>query len=309
MSHSRFTRMPRPLMAAAVVSFCAVAHAGPAETIFSAENALYGAGYDIGTADGWIDTTLRSAIREYQSSHGGLQATGNLDPQTLAALGIAAKGSDTVTGNTVANREAAMSALGISEQRYGSPSAPRTVAAAPEPEVQPEPEPVEEIEDPVPATTLAMDDSEAFQAEPELTEPAPTETAKTEPVVEPQAIAKATQEGPAETPATEQAPEQDANLTTDEVPQTAEPEPQKAQASETAPVDVAAAEEPAVIEEPVASEEPAVTLDVSSDATEETSTDVSFQASDEQNTSVDPKAQSSGGFFSSLFDFLFGWLI
>lgn len=38
MSHSRFTRMPG-FLAALTVSFCAVAQADPADTIFAAENA------------------------------------------------------------------------------------------------------------------------------------------------------------------------------------------------------------------------------------------------------------------------------
>ncbi len=120
MSHSRFARAPGFAALAVSVSFCAVAaQAGPVETIYSAENALYGAGYDIGKADGWMDNTLRSAIRQYQSGHDELQATGNLDPQTLSALGITLGSNSTVSGNDVADRTAAMAALGLSEERFG----------------------------------------------------------------------------------------------------------------------------------------------------------------------------------------------
>ena len=294
MSHSRFTRMPG-FLAALTVSFCAVAQADPADTIFAAENALYGAGYDIGKADGWMDDTLRSAIRKYQSGQEGLQATGDLDPQTLSALGIAVKDGDAVTGNSARSREGAMAEAGISKQRFGSPSAKQPVAVAPEPEVQREPAPVsieaptlEEEAAPVPDAILATDDNPVIQPEPE----------------------------------TAQASMQ--------APQTAE-EP------ESKPVAVAAAEEPSIVEETSTVEklstvdaEPSVALNVPSEATEETSTDVDYQLPEEPTASDNPEiseslqatrsssdntsksttvAKSSGGFFSSLFDFLFGWLI
>ena len=294
MSHSRFTRMP-DFLAALTVSFCAVAQADPADTIFAAENALYGAGYDIGKADGWMDDTLRSAIRKYQSGQEGLQATGDLDPQTLSALGIAVKDGDSVTGNTARSREGAMADAGISKQRFGSTSATQPVAVAPEPEVQREPAPVsaeaptlEEEAAPVPDAILATDDNPVIQSEPETAQ------------------------------------------TSMQAPQTAE-EP------ESKPVAVAAAEEPSIVEETSTVEKlstvdaaPSVALDVPSEATEETSTDVDYQLPQETTTSGDPEiseslqatrsssdntsesttiAKSSGGFFSSLFDFLFGWLI
>lgn len=48
MSQSRFTRAPGITAAAVLASFCAVsAQAGPVQTIFAAENALYGAGHEI----------------------------------------------------------------------------------------------------------------------------------------------------------------------------------------------------------------------------------------------------------------------
>lgn len=294
MSHSRFTRMPG-FLAALTVSFCAVAQADPADTIFAAENALYGAGYDIGKADGWMDDPLRSAIRKYQSGQEGLQATGDLDPQTLSALGIAVKDGDAVTGNTARSREGAMAEAGISKQRFGSPSATQPVAVAPEPEVKPEPAPVsieaptlEEEAAPVPDAILATDDNPVIQPEPE----------------------------------TAQASMQ--------APKTAE-EP------ESKPVAVAAAEEPSIVEETSTVEKlstvdaaPSVALNVPSEATEETSTDVDYQLPEEPTASDNPEiseslqatrsssdntsesttvAKSSGGFFSSLFDFLFGWLI
>ena len=294
MSHSRFTRMPS-FLAALTVSFCAVAQADPADTIFAAENALYGAGYDIGKADGWMDDTLRSAIRKYQSGREGLQATGDLDPQTLSALGIAVKDGDSVTGNTARSREGAMADAGISKQRFGSPSAKQPIAAAPEPEVKPEPVPVsteaptlEEESAPAPETIVATNDKPVIQPETELA-------------------------------------------------QDSKPKPQIAEEPETEPVAVAAVEEPSIVEETSTVEElstvdaePSVALNVPSEATEETSTDVDYQLPEEPTASGNPEisessqatsstsdntsesttvAKSSGGFFSSLFDFLFGWLI
>lgn len=294
MSHSRFTRMPG-FLAALTVSFCAVAQADPADTIFAAENALYGAGYDIGKADGWMDDTLRSAIRKYQSGREGLQATGDLDPQTLSALGIAVKDGDAVTGNSARSREGAMADAGISKQRFGSPSAKQPVAAAPEPEVKPEPAPVsteaptlEEESAPAPETIVATNDKPVIQPETELA-------------------------------------------------QDSKPKPQIAEEPETEPVAVAAVEEPSIVEETSTVEElstvdaePSVALNVPSEATEETSTDVDYQLPEEPTASGNPEisessqatsstsdntsesttvAKSSGGFFSSLFDFLFGWLI
>jgi len=306
MSHSRFTRMPG-FLAALTVSFCAVAQADPADTIFAAENALYGAGYDIGKADGWMDDTLRSAIRKYQSGQEGLQATGDLDPQTLSALGIAVKDGDSVTGNTARSREEAMAEAGISKQRFGSPSAKQPVAVAPEPEVQREPVPVsteaptlEEEAAPVPDAILATDDNPVIQSEPETA-------------------------------------------------QTSMQAPQIVKEPESKPVAIAAVEEPSAMEKPQTIDEPSiieetstveklstvdaapsVALDVPSEATEETSTDVDYQLPEEPTASDNPEiseslqatrsssdntsksttvAKSSGGFFSSLFDFLFGWLI
>ncbi len=152
MSHSRFTRTPGLAAIAVSASLsAATAQAGPVEIIYSAENALYGAGYDIGKADGWMDDTLRSAIRRYQSRTDELKATGNLDPQTLSALGIAHGDTGTISDNAVPNRNAAMAALELGEQRFGSGSSTsRPVAAAPKPEVRPQPEPEPEAEPALP---------------------------------------------------------------------------------------------------------------------------------------------------------------
>ena len=253
MSHSRFTRMPG-FLAALTVSFCAVAQADPADTIFAAENALYGAGYDIGKADGWMDDTLRSAIRKYQSGREGLQATGDLDPQTLSALGIAVKDGDAVTGNSARSREGAMADAGISKQRFGSPSAKQPIAAAPEPEVKPEPVPVsteastlEEESAPAPETIVATNDKPVIQPETELAQDSkPKPQIAEEPETEPVAVAAVEEPSIVEETST---------------------------VEELSTVDA----------------EPSVALNVPSEATEETSTDVDYQLPEEPTASGNPE--------------------
>lgn len=274
MSQSRFTRAPGITAAAVLASFCAVsAQAGPVQTIFAAENALYGAGHEIGKADGWMDDTLRSAIRRYQSGKEELQATGNLDPQTLSALGISSEGNNTIGDNAVPNRRAAMAALGLSDEVFGAGSVNRPVAAAPDPEPKPQPEP-------------------EAQPEPEV---AIQEEAETEPAAPPPAEPEVV---PTEEPTAE--PELAVQIP-DPVPESnpeAEPEPVVTEAEketivEVSTVEVSTVEEPSEAEfqlpdEPTAAGNPEVS---------------------ETSDVPEPAAQSSGGFFSSLFDFLFGWLI
>ncbi|MFE8069452.1 peptidoglycan-binding domain-containing protein [Marinobacteraceae bacterium S3BR75-40.1] len=71
-----------------VLSGAALAQQTPNNTVLAAENALYGAGYDIGTADGQMDSQLRAAVKSFQSKQSGLSATGELDDDTLYALGV-----------------------------------------------------------------------------------------------------------------------------------------------------------------------------------------------------------------------------
>ncbi len=87
------------------------AQAGQTEqVIFSAENALYGAGYDIGRADGWFDNDLRSAVRAYQKAN-ALAVSGKLDNPTLSALGVKAGSVQTVSGNALSSRAQSLKAL------------------------------------------------------------------------------------------------------------------------------------------------------------------------------------------------------
>ncbi|MDL0433484.1 peptidoglycan-binding protein [Marinobacter sp. TBZ242] len=284
MSHSRSTRTPAVLAATIAASFCAVAQAGPVETIYSAENALYGAGYEIGKADGWMDNTLRSAIRQYQSGNDELQATGNLDPQTLSALGISPEDNSTISDNAVLDRQAAMAALGMSEERFGSGSASRRIAAAPKPEPKPEPEPEpERVVQPDPEPEVQPEPEIAVQEKPE---PEPVASAPAEPEVVPPREPTAEPELASQTtePVAESIPEPELTV--------AEPETKAAPEAETM-VEVSAVEESSeadvqLPDEPTAAGNPEIS-----------------EAPDES----EPLVQSSGGFFSSVFDFLFGWLI
>lgn len=112
--------------------------AGNASVIYAAENALYGAGFNIGQADGWMDSTLRSAIRQFQSRHGDLSANGTLDAATLQALGIAYAPAMAISENHVGSPKAARLAL---ELPTASVTATRTQPASkaePIPERAPE---------------------------------------------------------------------------------------------------------------------------------------------------------------------------
>ncbi|MFN2360640.1 MAG: peptidoglycan-binding protein [Marinobacter sp.] len=285
MSHTRFTGTQGFIAIAMAVSFCAVAQAGPERTIFSAENALYGAGFDVGKADGWMDNALRSAIREYQSGHADLEMTGNLDSQTLSALGIAAADNGTIGGNAVSDRNAAMAAIGLEPERSESPSSTRSVATksgpAPEPEQEVEPEPA-------PVAQPETDTSELAETIKEKT--------SREPTPEPEVAAPSE---PAESPAV-------AEVTA----QQAEPQPEP----EVSDVAVVEKEKPAMQEEPAVEEETrsgpteSVALDEPSEPARvvRTSSDNTNETSTANNGTTH---QSSGGFFSSIFDFLFGWLI
>ncbi|MGB1950676.1 MAG: peptidoglycan-binding protein, partial [Marinobacter sp.] len=170
MQRSRFYRIRRMNIPAALV--CAAAYwtpaaiaSGPLETIFSAENALYGAGYDIGRADGWIDDTLRRAIRQYQTDTGELTVSGNLDAPTLDALGIRARSPRVIAGNVVSRQDQALAALNLQSPESSRPAARPVARSEPAPERAPEPAP---------------------QSTPELApEPAPEPVATTQPTPAP----------------------------------------------------------------------------------------------------------------------------
>src|ERR1044071_999900 len=57
------------------------------ETVKQAQEKLTAAGKDAGPADGKLGPKTQAAVKEFQQSK-GLQASGKLDQQTLAALGV-----------------------------------------------------------------------------------------------------------------------------------------------------------------------------------------------------------------------------
>ncbi|MDY6797985.1 MAG: peptidoglycan-binding protein [Pseudomonadota bacterium] len=287
---------PKFALALAATLTTAAVYAKPVDVIYSAEHALYGAGYDIGIADGWMDDKLRSAIRLYQSNHDDLQPTGNLDINTLFALGIVSENGAPVTGNRLPNRQAALSALGISASNLpsgGLPTravatipedAPRTgtePASTPEPESQPEPVagPDSQPEDPVAAG------EDRRQAQP----PAMTESIVSE----------------VREPATPSEPDVSAETVT----APAQPQPEampagKADIAQSAPEETAT---------PSTFFTNAPPDDAKPESPAEGSGKSRFGASDQQapqaeSTGESGQNTSSGGFFSWLFDFFFGWM-
>ncbi|WP_166267533.1 peptidoglycan-binding domain-containing protein [Marinobacter caseinilyticus] len=292
---------------AVAVSLTTNVYAASVNTIFAAENSLYGRGYDIGQADGWLDGDLRAAIKRFQSGTKGLKATSNLDPDTLKALGIAYEGA-TVSDNALATPNAALNALGLTPS-HGYSAVPATIwASAPEPKPRPKPEPAPQAlasAKPEPAHSTVIAKPEPRNA----TGTAPKPDRK--PTVTRSAPAR-----PAQPPAAE--------------PQPAPPvmdTPVVAAASsdtgsaEPAPVPEAKPTKP--FSDPVATEvakeqsAPATTLSVEAPTTHETSpalAPASAPEADVAKTGVnEQKPQKTGArggdFFSSLFDFLFGWIV
>lgn len=297
-------------MALIALPLCTVAQASPVETVYSAENALYGAGYDIGVADGWIDEPLRNAISNYQSHRRGLKPTGRLDAATLSALGVGLKRDNAISGNEVSNRIAALAALGLEENLL--PASAEAADASPEP-VQAEP--VSEPE-PVHSAVIAEEPAEARKT------PVVAETMDIEPEAQPVNSKKAGPESEASSSESHAALTQSPLIA---VADPAEPVEARSEPASTESVTVADAErrEPtteATVEEPSgdpveAQPEPEMVVDRSADndfeipeeptAAGKPSPDTAETAGMVQtNHSV-----SSRGFFGSLFDFLFGWLI
>ncbi|WP_286715400.1 peptidoglycan-binding domain-containing protein [Marinobacter sp. tcs-11] len=276
------------------IAICGWAQANsPVHTVFAAENALYGSGYDIGTADGWIDDKLRTAVRQYQSDRPELSASGNLDSATLKSLGVAAAPALTIQSNSVASRSAARDQLGLAAK---VPSPARSVAAiAP----KPKPEPAPKVQEPEPETV-----------EPEVvdtTEPRENQVA---------AVEMAEQSLPAENPEPnpdENTPEQHVMELSSSVsesyqtPVTADQEPAEVVEVVTGdneeliaqlPTEPTAAgpDEPLVVEE---EPEPVIVDAPVANASKPVAN---------QEAKAEPRPQSSGGFFSWLFDFFFGWI-
>lgn len=333
MDHKRSVGGRNTIMTVALLSLSAVSQAAPVDTIFAAENSLYGRGYDIGRADGWMDAVLRRAISRFQSRTRGLSATGNLDPATLKALSVDADGG-TISGNALASQQAAIAALDLTT----NPAVPKadspagiTAAAAVQAVAEAEPKPAPTPE-PAPAKTGT-------------TTPAPVVVAKTP---EPTATPVPT---PASTPASAPKPAIDPQPTVTMAPAMAEPDLavlKEQPEPETARVDATTqtvSKAPAKhVVTPTHTETNVVQASASSDSRgDDQNTTVAREptapadavgntSSQDQATkpvaeangtpakpateTVDTKSEQSGqeatgsrgGFFSWLFDLLFGWI-
>ena len=255
--------------------------AEPEKVIFAAENALYGAGHDIGRADGWIDEQLRNAIRAYQDKN-GLQTNGNLDAATLEALGVAKTSSATIAANSVGSRKASMAKLGLSLPEP-APDSPAVARAEPKPEPEPEPEPAPQ---PVATPTRTPSEQVAQTPSPDIkTQDKQVATADTSKQPEVMIEEKAPSEPQAPTP---------------------DPTPEPVVAEVTTPE---VNEEP----DPVLAQLP--TEPTSAGYAEQEATDTrKAQPIEEETTASTPTAaekpqSTGGGFFSKLFDFFFGWLV
>lgn len=283
------------------------------EVIFAAENALYGAGYDIGKADGWMDSPLRSAIRQYQYDTRGLEVSGELDSATLWALGTRERPDTPVSGNSLASRQAALAKLELpapapEATRSDPPRHSLSATASPAIEVaeptqapsEPEPE-VEPVQ--VAAITLPPEierpqvDTRQPDKTPEPSTPAPP------PASEPKAHADASDEPSAPVATTRVSPAQSDSKEPME-PLPVEPEVATAE-PDSSGSDLKAGTTIAVAPETVPEQSPAPV-----EASPEMSEPVASSPSPEPPVPVQTVTpRSSGGFFSALFDFLFGWLV
>lgn len=260
------------------VAGSALAEANSVNVIYASENALYGAGYDIGRADGWMDETLRRAVRDYQTRAGNLSVTGDLDSATLSALGISETSGRAVSGNVVASKAEALAALGMSAKSTDSTPRPqrqpKPAFSVQELPVEPKPEPVRKqaLSNPTPATAKVVAKAK----------PAPTNPVEvTPPVVEarPQTpkVVAAPSEAPVPEPVAPAAP-------------SSPPSPEVAELASQQP------EEPAGADQPEASDGPTSVAE---------EVEATSQAA---STEVKPEKKSRN-IFGTLFDFLFGWMV
>lgn len=261
-------------VAAAFMICPLVAQAASVQTVFSAENALYGAGYSIGKADGWIDDRLRAAIRQYQSGHSDLGVSGELDAPTLAALGISGGRSQLLGGNQVANPDTARRELGLMVITAPEPASAPAPAAQPKPAAEPEPAPR-------PRTVAAP-------------EPQPLPVAKPEPAKTPEPVQKPKPKMVAETlskPEPKPAPEP--------VRTQAEPEPT------SEPIKIVSRVREATPNDVTQNDA------MQNDAVQNKVTAAPTTLPAEKPAPVDDTRsdESRGNLLTRMFDFLFGWMV
>lgn len=286
----------RAIVLLATTACMGSAHAvEPERVIFAAENALYGAGFDIGRADGWFDGKLREAVRGYQTAN-GLQANGNLDAATLKALGVHAAPATTITANSVASRQQSAEVLGLASP---APTPPAPTVAKAETEPTPEPQPVpqatpeprhqpEQTLETVAEPTPEKPEDQRFSTETST----PIEVEDTGGTV---VVAQKSEPAIAETPA----------------PAT-EPDPEPAVVVvDTAPSESPAEKDPVLAQlpnEPTSAGNPQPEKSVAQEP--ESSQSAQLDNPEPVNQTAANKSRSSGGgFFSALFDFFFGWLV
>lgn len=82
------------------------------EVVKQAQEKLSATGHDAGPADGIVGAKTQAAVKQFQQSK-GLEASGQLDSQTLAALQIDQSGGSAATGS---------SASGSTDAPSGQPS-------------------------------------------------------------------------------------------------------------------------------------------------------------------------------------------
>ncbi|TYC63901.1 peptidoglycan-binding protein [Marinobacter sp. BW6] len=268
------------------------AHASqPEKVIFAAENALYGAGHDIGRADGWLDNQLRAAIRAYQSEN-GLQTNGNLDADTLNALGINVPSGATITANSVGSRTDSMEGLGLSIPKP-KPVTPKVATAEPEPVQEPTQQADQKSSGKVQSTAKPKTEKSVVQiVTDETSKPVEDESPK-----KPEVVISDTAE-----PAVAESPQPNLEPSPEPSP---EPEPEIV---DKAPTATRADKDPVLARIPT---EPtsAGQAEPETTKTEPSTTEQIDTPARENQTVADRPRSSGGGFFSALFDFFFGWLV
>lgn len=277
----------RSASVAVALTACSVAaQAASVQTVFSAENALYGAGYNVGQADGWIDDSLRAAVRQYQSDRPDLSATGELDAPTLNALGISGGRAELMGGNVVANTEAARKELGLAVA-----SAPKPAPTpAPAPKAKPKPEPKPAPPQPVATPKPVVKPEPVVAKVPKVSEPVPQPEPQKAPAPEPKQVAKTA----AESAPTQSEPEP----TSDPIVIASNVGSSSRDKSAPAPeqtVAVATAETAEQVEAAAPQEVTAAENDRQS-------------ASAETGSNSEPKDRQ-GNVITRVFDFLFGWMV
>lgn len=265
-----------------------LAQAGQTErVIFSAENALYGAGYDIGRADGWFDNDLRNAVRTYQKAS-GLAVNGNLDNPTLSALGVTATPVQSISDNALGSPAQSVKVLGLASPARKPLPQPAAQKAVVEKTVAPQP-------------TVDVKTVEKAVVEKEV-------------VVEKKAVSEKSDdtEGLVQTANNDQRKEQEKQIVKAETstePEDPSPTPIAENTVDPTPAAVASSE--STTAEPVEAPQPvSKSVEQPTPVPAKPQKDVTVAEPSEPQAPAEPRSASSGGgFFSALFDFFFGWLV